>query len=159
MQQHPEVGWDPISINHHLPWESRLFLLYLLVVGAISLGKSVSLVRHLWWGNADVQSSRWEACWAKVQSIRRLVVLTFLLSLLLAAYQTAKILIELSIQKFFAAGAFGGGMAEVLSLFALGMLGCAILYVVFGLFEGILLRRRASWSDSHGQVNRHSPKL
>ena len=46
--QQAQVGWDPISINHHLPWESRLFILYLLLVLCISLVKLGSLVRQLW---------------------------------------------------------------------------------------------------------------
>ncbi|MFI5089266.1 MAG: hypothetical protein ACHP7P_04335 [Terriglobales bacterium] len=158
MQEHPAVGWDPIAINHHLPWESRLFLLYLLVVGAISLVKSVSLVRQLWSANPEVQSSRWEACSAKVQSIKRLVVLTFLLSVLLAADRTATVLIQLGSQKFFAVWAFSGEIAEVLKVFALGMLGCAMLYVVSGLFEGVLLRRRASWKDPLARIKKQSPQ-
>jgi hypothetical protein len=54
--QQAQVGWDPISINHHLPWESRLFILYLLLVLCISLVESGSLVRQLW----SLSASRWD---------------------------------------------------------------------------------------------------
>jgi hypothetical protein len=47
--QETPVGWDPISVNHHLPWGARLFVLYLIVVLIISLVRSVSIMRMLWW--------------------------------------------------------------------------------------------------------------
>jgi hypothetical protein len=46
--QEAQVGWDPISVNHQLPLEAKLFVLYLVLVIAISFVKSVSLLRQLW---------------------------------------------------------------------------------------------------------------
>ena len=48
MQEGPQIGWDPISINYHLPWASRLLVLYLLVVVTVSLAKSAGVLRTLW---------------------------------------------------------------------------------------------------------------
>jgi hypothetical protein len=37
-----------VSVNYHLPWASKLLILYLLVVSAISLVKSAAVLRLLW---------------------------------------------------------------------------------------------------------------
>jgi predicted DCC family thiol-disulfide oxidoreductase YuxK len=47
MQEVSQVGWDPVSINYHLPWASKLLILYLLVVSAILLVKSAAVLRLL----------------------------------------------------------------------------------------------------------------
>jgi hypothetical protein len=54
MQEQP-IGWDPMY-EVRLPWESKLFLLYLLLVLAVSLVRSFSLVRQLWWFSASRRS-------------------------------------------------------------------------------------------------------
>lgn len=48
MQDSPQVGWDPISVNHVMPWQLRLYILYLFVVFGISLVRSLGLFRQLW---------------------------------------------------------------------------------------------------------------
>jgi hypothetical protein len=60
MQEAPQVGWDP-SINYHLPLAAKLFVLYLLVVVAISLVKYAGLLRQFWsFTHGSLQGSRSE---------------------------------------------------------------------------------------------------
>ncbi len=157
MQESSQITWDPASINHHVPWESRLFVLYLLVVVAISFVRILHVLRQLWsftHGSVLMRSGEneflyaWETCSAKIQSMKRLVFFTLLLSVLVAVYRLRTTLTQLVAQKAFGVGAFGGTVVEVLTLFALGILVCALLYAPCGLCEGMLLRRRAAWNHS-----------
>jgi len=43
-----QVGWDPISVNHQLPWEERVFIVYLALVLVFSLARSPRLEWKLW---------------------------------------------------------------------------------------------------------------
>jgi hypothetical protein len=78
--------WDPISINYHLPWASRLLIIYLLAVIIIALVKSASILRalnFLKWrslrqSHADDLLLVWKKCSNRVQSIKKLVVVTLL---------------------------------------------------------------------------------
>ena len=47
-------------------------------------------------------------------------------------------------QKAFGTAALGGGIVEVLTVFALGILVCAVLYTACALNEGMLLRKRTT---------------
>ncbi len=47
MQEEPVV-WDPMY-EGRLPWEARIFLIYLLVVFAVLLVRSINLARQLGW--------------------------------------------------------------------------------------------------------------
>jgi hypothetical protein len=164
MQEGSQIGWDPLSIDYHLPWESRLFVLYLIAVLAISIVRLGSLVRQFWSlrhalapksGSVTEGSELeikffnvWGACSAKVQSMKRAVVLTFLLSVLVATDGLRATVLAIADQKAFLIGAFNGGLAEALTLFALGILVCAVLYAICGFCEGILVRRKALWNFS-----------
>jgi hypothetical protein len=98
----------------------------------------------------------WEACSAKVQSMKRLVVLTFLASLLVAAYR-ARTMLVLFFEKEFGVAAFSGGMGEVLMFFALGVLVCTVLYAACGFYEGVLQRRRESWNRLCERIRNQVP--
>ncbi len=84
MQEAPQVGWDPISINYQLPWASKLFVMYLLVVVTISLLKSEahqfwfltrsSMLRRLQSENESTLHGK--LCSNRIQSIKRLVFVT-----------------------------------------------------------------------------------
>ena len=139
MQPTPQVGWDPISINHHLPLASKLLILYLLVVVALSLVKSAGVLRMLW---SLTRESRQpprsgdeflhvlESCSNTIQSMRRLVFITLLWTALVATLLLRTSLIQIAEQKAFGPGALIGSIVEVLSVFALGILVCAVLYGV-----------------------------
>jgi hypothetical protein len=150
MQEAPQVGWDPIAINYRPPWASRLFLLYLLLVVAISLVKSASVLR-------DFRRGSWEICSARIQSMRRLVFFTLLLSVLVADQLLRVALMQIAAQRFFGPAALAGGVAEALTVFALGVLTCTALYAGCGLCEGILLHRRAAWNRSFDQAKNQPP--
>jgi hypothetical protein len=153
MQEAPQIGWDPISINYQPPWASKLFVLYLLVVVAISLVKYAGLLRQFWsLTSGSLQESRsenesrytWEACSNRIQSIKRLVFVTLLLTVLVSAFLLRATLMRIVEQKAFGPAALGGGIVEVLTVFALGILVCAVLYTACALYEGMLLRGRTT---------------
>jgi nitrate reductase gamma subunit len=153
MQEAPQVGWDPISINYHLPWAAKIFVLYLLVVIAISLVKYAGLLRQFWsFTRGSIQGSRsesesqyaWEACSNRIQSIKRLVFVTLLLTVLVSALLLRACLMRIVEQKAFGPAALSGGIVEVLTVFALGILVCAVLYTACALYERMLLRRRTT---------------
>ncbi len=150
MQETPQIGWDPISINHHLPWASKLFVLYLLVVVAISLFKSARLLPQLWSftrgsprvsGSENESQYAWETSSNKIQSIKRLVFVTLLLTVLVSALLLRATLMRIVEQKAFGPAALGGGIVEVLTMFALGILVCTVLYAACALYEGMLRGR------------------
>jgi hypothetical protein len=92
MQEAP-VGWDPISVNRQPPLIAMLLVLYLLVVATISIVKSAAVLRLLWSLSGD-RATRLgnnlvyvtETCSNKIQSMRRLVFVTLLLTVLLRPY-------------------------------------------------------------------------
>jgi hypothetical protein len=204
MQNVPPSEWGTLYIEHQLPWEFRLFYLYLIVICVLSLVKTVSLTRRLWsftrgsLPQSDSVGERsgllvasalasglskeasdgglgkdiapqvirdaenkfliaWEACSARVQSMKRLVMLTFLLSFLVAANGARTMLIPLGIQKATGVAAYVGGIVEVLTLFVLGTVVCAALYAACSFYEEMLTRRKAAWSRFLGKIENRLP--
>jgi hypothetical protein len=100
----------------------------------------------------------WETCSAKIKSMKRLVFFTLLLSVLVAVQLLRVTLMQIVALKTFEVAAFAGGVAEVLTVFALGILTCTALYAGCGLYEGILLRRRAAWNHSFAEAKNQPPK-
>src|SRR5438270_11445091 len=102
--QNSSVGWDPISVDHQLPWPERLFVIYLLLVLGISTIRSINMARQFWFSGplskenkpADAQFRyAWEICNAKAAGMKRMAVLTLLLALLLLTDVVTNILIGL----------------------------------------------------------------
>ena len=160
MQEGPPLSLDPLSINYQLPWESRLLTLYLLVVVIVSLVKSANVLRALWLsqhGSLKQSSAEdefvlaWERCSNKVQSIKRWVFVTLFWTVLVAAILLRKDLTFFTEQKMFWTAAFFGSTVEVLTVFVLGILVCAVLYTICALYEGALLRRRESWNRARSK--------
>ena len=161
MQEGSQVGWDPISINYHLPWASRLLILYLLVVVTVSLVKSSSVLRTLWLsrrGSLRPSSPErefvqaWESCSNKVQSIKRWAFATLFWTVLVAAMLLRNNLLIVTEQKSLWPGAFFGATVEMLTILALGIQVCAVLYTACALYEGALLRRRQSWDSARSAI-------
>ncbi len=161
--QEQSVGWDPITIDHQVPWQSRFFLVYLLFVIGISLVRTAGLVRNLWLLRS--LSSRqqegpegpelrtrflgvYDTCSAKVRSIERSVVLTFLLCVLTAADQTRAVLASVALENRPSFEYLSSSAAEVLTVFVIGVLVCASLYALCDFCQGTLTRRRARWKAS-----------
>jgi hypothetical protein len=150
VQEAPQIGWDPISVNYQLPWAAKIFILYLLVVVTISLVKSVALLHQFWsFTHSSVGESRtenesrraWETSSNKIQSIKRFVFITLLLNVLVAVLLLRAALVRAVEQKMFGPAALGGSIVEALTVFGLGILVGAVLYAACALFEGKLLRK------------------
>jgi len=167
MQEGPPIGLDPLSINYQLPWASRLLILYLLVVVTVSLVKSASVLRTLWLSkHGSLQQSNtedefvlaWERCSNKVRSIKRWVFVTLFWTVLVAAMLLRNEFIFFTEQKMFWTGAFFVPTIEVLTIFVLGILVCAVLYTACALYEGALLRRRESWNCARSRTENRQSK-
>ncbi|HEV7219924.1 MAG TPA: hypothetical protein VGN39_13710 [Terriglobales bacterium] len=87
----------------------------------------------------------WEMCSVKVESLKRLVILTLLLSIFVFVSLTIQFLTDLTISKATGIAVITGSIAESLTPFSLGILACAVLYAVYGFYRGVLTRRIASW--------------
>jgi hypothetical protein len=87
----------------------------------------------------------WEMCSVKVASLKQLVILTLLLSIFVLVSLTIRFLTDLCISKTAGIALVTGSMAELLTPFSLGILVCAVLYAVYGFYQGVLMRRMASW--------------
>jgi hypothetical protein len=163
MQDAPQVGWD---IDVQLPWPHRLFVLYVFVVVAISAVKSASVLRQLLpFTGSSLRAPKsdndflraWEKCSNRIQSMKRIVVITLLLSLLTPAYLLRNDLAIFAKEKVFGPGAFLSTMSEVLTVFALGILACTVIYAACAFLEGALVRRVESWRYSRGAKEGRSP--
>ena len=166
MQQGAQIGWDPESVNPHLPLAAKLLVLYLVAVVTVSLVKSASVLRMLWsfrrgsvrtTSSGDEFLNAWETCSNKIQSMKRLVVITLLWTTLIATLLLGRTLVVVVEQKVFGPAALGGGVAEVLTVFALGIFVCAVLYTACASYEGALLRRRESWNRARAITQNRSP--
>lgn len=45
--QESEVGWDPVAINQQLPWQAKIFIIYMLFIALISIFRLVATM-HAW---------------------------------------------------------------------------------------------------------------
>lgn len=202
--QAAQVGWD---VNEaRVPWEIRVYFLYLLVVAGVSIARALSLARQFWrftarrraspmasdteavradrlatlalsrpfWLDASDPASIFpsilpdrpedsaaflrvlqraenkfsyisEICAAKVVSLKKLAVLTLLVSAFVLVYGATRILTEITTLKAAPIGLLSGSIAEVLVPLASGIFISAVLYAVYVAYEGALNRRRARW--------------
>ena len=166
MQQTPQIGWDPISFNYRPPLASKLLVQYLLVVVVLSLVKSASVLRILWSFSRDSRQPPrrgneflhvWETCSNKIQSMKRLVFLTLLWTVLVAALLLRSVLIRIVEQKAFWPAAVSGSLAEVTTAFTLGILVCAVLCAACAFYEGALLRSREAWTHARASTDDRPP--
>ena len=159
--QQPPVGWDPITIDHHLPFMSRLLMLYLLVVAVVWIVRSVNVLRILWSSKrgplslptiGDEFLERCRICSNKIQSMKRLALVTLLWTVLVATLQLRSILVWFVMEKASLPAALGGGVLDALDIFIPGILVAAVLYSASVLYAGALQRAKESWNRNH----RHS---
>ena len=157
MQVAPQVGWDNIDVI--VPWPHRLFVLYMVVVFAISAVKSASVLRQLLpFRGSSLRASKSdtdflrasEQCSNRIQSMKRIVVITLLLSFLIPAYLLLNDVAIFAREKVFGPGAFLGTMREVVTVFVLGILASTVIYATCAFLEGALVRRIESWRYSRG---------
>jgi hypothetical protein len=168
VQQTPQVGWDPIAIDYRPPLALKLLLLYLLVVVVLSLVKSASVLRMLWSLTRDSRQRPrmgykflhvWKTCSNKIQSMKRLVFITLLWTVLVASLLLRSVLIRIVEQKAFWPAAVGGSLAEVTTAFTLGILVCAVLYTACAFYEGALLRSREKWTHARANSDDSPPMV
>jgi hypothetical protein len=163
MQEETIVGWEPMY-EGRLPWFTKVFVVYLALVLLVSVFRAVRLM----WRLRDLRkmgqeapgqaTSRfqllWETCYASTASIKNLSALTFLLTLLVSAWSTTRFLQTVSMEKLTGVGLLAGSMAEVLAMFALGILVCTTLYAFAIFYEAALVRRKVGLDSakSNGQL-------
>lgn len=177
------VEWDPIYGGTGVPWESQLFLLYLAVALVLSIFKSITIIRQLWWFSSNLRASsnqvraasepadstghtvlaaeskfQYEAdtCATKIRSIKHLVPLTILMSLLVLIRSAIRILTGIGAEKRTSLNFLSGVIGEALIPFALALLVCGIILGISNLYEGILARQKARWRYSCDQVKQQS---
>ena len=152
--------WDPMTIDHVMPWEMRLFVFYLLFVLVFFLVRAMQLSWFLWRFRKDLSRpsgpeqttpmSDLALASIRAVSLRRAAALTLLLSLTMSAEQGAKLLNSVSVEKHSSAAAVAVYTSELLTVFALGVGLCAALYAAFAIFEGRFSRLRGHME--HGQA-------
>jgi len=141
-----------MSICYSLPAEDRLFALYLFVVVAIVTVRSFAIVRYLWVSrrksaqepSSDTEvATAWRTCNRKVQSTKRLVILTLMLSAVLTTHRLMVVFTNMTFEKRYGV-ADSGSIAEILACLWLGLTVSAAVYAACLLYEGALARRNAS---------------
>lgn len=89
----------------------------------------------------------WEMCYVRVQSIKRLVSLTLLVSFLILVYGFVPAWgNEFENANVTGMHALFNAIPELLARLALGLFSCAALYGAASFFEGVLARRKAYWT-------------
>lgn len=149
MIQEAQVGWEPAFVEHQPPLGTKLFLLYLLFVIAISILRSVSVIRQLWILRGKVAEKRQSAsdfsrvegaCSTKVRAMQRSAILTFFASVFVTAWQAKAKFVGLAMEKVTAPAWIWSSMAEIAQVFTIGIFVCVAVYAFVSFCEGTLLR-------------------
>ncbi|HTR26785.1 MAG TPA: hypothetical protein VMI10_22630 [Terriglobales bacterium] len=140
-------GWDPMY-EGHLPWFVKVFVLYLLLAAAVLVFRCLKLtwdllaLRRVERRSESGDHSSFQplsgSCQARITSTKNLALLTFILSLLVAACDTSGILRGISTERVTATAFLAGALAEVFTMFAIGLTVCAALYACAFFFESML---------------------
>jgi|SRR3954447_2285393 hypothetical protein len=153
--QETTVPFEPMY-EGQLAWFVKLFVIYLAaalltsVFRAIRLMWSLRSLRKMERESADRVNAGfqflWDSCHAKTASVKNLSAMTFLLSFLVSAWRMAEILRRVSMEKVTGTAFLAGAAAEVLQVFSLGILVCAILYGIAFFYETAIVhcKRRAT---------------
>jgi len=153
MQESTTIQWEAVP-EGHLPWSTRLFVIYLavvLIVWCFGVVRMLWQFRSLRQANLEAGGSSWLAwnsCHARVVSMKNWSALTFLLSFLVFAWNMTETLHGISAQKVTETAFLAGTTAEILMTFCFGMLVCVILYAVAFFWEALLSRYKSRQSSS-----------
>ncbi len=132
MLQADGVGWEPISIEYHLPIVAKLLLIYLLVVVLWTLAKMIRVFRQ----SSQAPNQRiLDLCTAELRSVRRWIVLTVMVTLAACADMAAGVSRQASYEKWTNTGVMVVTFAEVFTTFSLAMCTSAVLYALAMLCE------------------------
>jgi len=150
MQETTTVQWDPIY-EGHLPWYTRLFIIYLAVMLLVACFRGVRMVWHLRSLRKGAPAANgswlaWDSCHARTLSIKNWSAMTFLFSFVVSSWNLADTLHVISMEKITTTAYLAGATAEVLTTFCFGMLVCASLYAVAFFCETLLMRYKTQQS-------------
>ena len=153
-----EMGgsWQPVTDGAPLVWEARLFVLYSFLAIAFLLLISVGLIKDLWRTRTTSAASsnaqgeiemlrilKFPA--AKIAGLKRAAVFTVLFSSLMLLDGVVRILHGISIEETTGYAALAHAMAEVLTVFGVGIAVSTALYASYGVFDGVFARRKVAW--------------
>jgi len=151
MQEGTPVQWDPIIYEGHLPWYTRLFVIYLVVMLLVACFRGIGMIWHLRSlrkGAPEANGSwlAWDLCHARTLSMKNWSAMTFLFSFFVSSWTLADTLHGISMEKVTATTFLAGATGEALTTFCFGMLVCAILYAVAFFYENLLMRYKTHQS-------------
>jgi len=154
LQDDQTVSFQPMYVDGDQPWVTKLFVLYLLIVGVASTVRVVLLAANLRKLRkaeknpipALLSDALWTDCYSKAHSFKDLSVVTFLLSLLNFVWCTANDLISIRAEKTpnvaYVLARTGDGLVAL----GLGLIFCIALYSA-AMLSGAAIRRRRSASS------------
>jgi hypothetical protein len=87
----------------------------------------------------------WQLYLLKAQSIKKLAVLTILVSFWVFVMRAAEMFSQIGIQKVASIGLVSGVMVENLTSLELGTVVAMLLYAQYAVLEGVLRRRKIAW--------------
>ena len=158
MQEEQTVSFSPMYVEGPVPWFTRLFALYILVVVVIFLVRVIKLLvglRNLRRAQkhpnpAAAGDSLWAECYSKANSFKEISTLTFYASFLNATWLSANVLLSARAEKEANPGYVLARAGDGLFYLALGLIVCTALYSAALLFQAALRRRDPHVSLARG---------
>ena len=142
--QEQTVQWDPM-MEYRMPYELRLFWLYSLIVVVVFFVKCLRIAGQLWSlrkaSDGDF-GSICNLCKARIDSLKRLVTPTLLLSVLTSMYLITPLLEEIRDAKIAPIALSAGSAVEMLKPIKGGLVISVAFYLAYSLFTGALKRRK-----------------
>ena len=166
MQEEQTVSFQPISYDGPEPWYVNLFLIYLLCVLLVTVGRVVRLMwvlrKHRKAQEREVplessSQSFWEICSSEIRSIRNFSRLTFLLATLVLSWHAVDILAGVATEKVASLPYVAGRLADALVPFSMGVIICSVQVSCAMLLESrvrrvrLVLDRKASKPQLPGE--------
>jgi hypothetical protein len=150
MQEEQTVTFSS-SYEGHVPWFATLFAIYLVFVLLMTVVRAARLAWNLKKNRkahgqelplTSTSERFWEICNAKVRSIRNFSHLTFLLAVLVLAWDATDIMAMIWTKKTSGFEAVAGGLSEAFTIFGVGIVVCIALFCCSMLFEQLVLRQK-----------------
>lgn len=147
--------FEPIIIDHVIPWEIRIFVFYVLFLLIFFLVRVTQLSWFLSTSrkessnptNSELQSIKGriigDLALASIRaiSLKRAALFTLLLDFTMSSVRGFELLKSMPVARFFGPAAIAGAL-EILPAFVLGIAVCAAMYATFAIFDGRLSRRK-----------------
>ena len=151
MQEEQTVSFQPISYDGPEPWYVNLFLIYLLCMLLMTVGRAVRLMwvlrKH---GKAQRREvppesssqSVWELCNSEIRTIRNSSHLNFLLATIVLSWHAVEILAGVATEKVASLPYVAGRLADAIVPFSMGAIICSVQFSCAMLLEGRVRRER-----------------